>query len=244
METILLFIIVVLLIGDLYFLNRIYKKGKKGIEIALDEKYFELKYNINLLKAISAILIFVIGYLGYSSYKEFTDKIINNFNDTIKSKTIEIQEISKRTDKIKTSVDSLEILKNSLGDIVVSYESKLQDLNHKISIINNSFKYNQRIYVVNDLKFYNANFDSTGLLKIYFKDLKTIFGEQLPIFSKPPLINVQVISVQGLSIFIDVFNVTTTSVEFRSGAGVSYGPDDNNLINGYYKFDIWIASFD
>lgn len=230
METILLFIIVVLLIGDLYFLNRIYKKGKKGIEIALDEKYFELKYNINLLKAISAILIFGIGYFGISSYKEFTDKINNNFNDTIKSKNIEFQKISKK-------VDSLEILINTI-------KSKYQVLDHKISITNNSFKYNPRIYVVSDLKFSNSNFESGVPLKVYFKDLKTIFGEQLPIFSKPPLINVQVISVQGLSIFIDVFNVTTTSVEFRSGAGVSYGPDDNNLINGYYKFDIWIASFD
>lgn len=230
METILLFIIVVLLIGDLYFLNRIYKKGKKGIEIALDEKYFELKYNINLLKAISAILIFGIGYFGISSYKEFTDKINNNFNDTIKSKNIEFQKISKK-------VDSLEILINTI-------KSKYLVLDHKISITNNSFKYNPRIYVVSDLKFSNSNFESGVPLKVYFKDLKTIFGEQLPIFSKPPLINVQVISVQGLSIFIDVFNVTTTSVEFRSGAGVSYGPDDNNLINGYYKFDIWIASFD
>lgn len=230
METILLFIIVVLLIGDLYFLNRIYKKGKKGIEIALDEKYFELKYNINLLKAISAILIFGIGYFGISSYKEFTDKINNNFNDTIKSKNIEFQKISKK-------VDSLEILINTI-------KSKYQVLDHKISITNNSFKYNPRIYVVSDLKFSNSNFESGVPLKVYFKDLKTIFGEQLPIFSRPPLINVQVISVQGLSIFIDVFNVTTTSVEFRSGAGVSYGPDDNNLINGYYKFDIWIASFD
>lgn len=230
METILLFIIVVLLIGDLYFLNRIYKKGKKGIEIALDEKYFELKYNINLLKAISAILIFGIGYFGISSYKEFTDKINNNLNDTIKSKNIEFQKISKK-------VDSLEILINTI-------KSKYQVLDHKISITNNSFKYNPRIYVVSDLKFSNSNFESGVPLKVYFKDLKTIFGEQLPIFSRPPLINVQVISVQGLSIFIDVFNVTTTSVEFRSGAGVSYGPDDNNLINGYYKFDIWIASFD
>ena len=86
-------------------------------------------------------------------------------------------------------------------------------MNQKISVINNSLKYNPRIFVVNDLRFYESNFESGNSLIIYFKDLKTIFSEQLPNFSKPPFIN-----VQGHSIDIDVRKVTNEYVEFNASS--------------------------
>lgn len=238
METILLIIIGILIISDLCFLYKIYRNTKDGKEVAADEKYFELKYNINLLKSIAAILIFVLGYLGYSTYKDFSDKVNKNFDEKIELQNKKHQEISGKTDRLRSSVDSLEILKNSLEVLIDSYESKLKILNDKILLINNSLKYNPRIYVVKNLKFHDSNFYINNPLKIYFKDLTSIFGEKLPNFTKPPLIN-----VQGYSITIDVLDVTTEYVIFASGSTTDYTPN-NKSDDEYYKFDIWMASFD
>lgn len=239
MNTILLFIIGIFLIGDLYFLRRIYKQGKNGKEIFSDEKYYELKFSINLLKAISAILIFVIGFLGYSTIKDFSDNLEKDTNKQIGDQKKEIIKISKNIENIKLSVDSLENLKKNFEDVIKTYESNLKNVNKKISNIKTSLKYNPRIYIVNDLKFYKSNFNRNNLLIIYFKDLLTIFGEHLPDFRKTPYIN-----IQGHNIEINIQKVTNTYVEFISNSHDGFGIKDESKNENYFNFDIWIASFD
>lgn len=239
MNTILLFIICVLLIGDLFFLRKIYKNGVKGDQVLVDEKYFELKYNINLLKSISAILIFVVSFLGYSSYKDFKSEITGDLNESTEKQRNEIETLTMKIDSFKNTLDTLEILRHNLQENISSYDLNMELLNNKVIRINNTLKYNPRIYVVNDLKYLMSYYDKDSPVKVYFKDLVTSFNEKLPDFKRAPLIN-----VEGHSVEIYVVKVTNEYFEITSGSALSSGKNDPNEARGYYTYDIWIASFD
>jgi len=78
---ILLIVIFVLIASDVYFLWKIFKSIGKKKKSLPDEHYFELKYNINLLKAVSAILIFLLGFLGFTTYQDITSIAESNFEE-------------------------------------------------------------------------------------------------------------------------------------------------------------------
>src|SRR5690606_37617796 len=117
MIEILLFIIIILLIGDFFFLRKIYNFSKKRKQIATDEKYFELKYNINLLRAISAILIFTIGFFGYSSYKDLKNKLNSDLEESTVKQNDKILKIGQNIEFLKKDIDSLESLKEELSRV-------------------------------------------------------------------------------------------------------------------------------
>lgn len=226
-------IIIVLLIWDLNILRKIYKESQLGNSTLSDEKYFELKYNINLVKAISAIGIFIIGFLGFSTYDGFKEEITTDLDKSINIQDSHIELINSKINSLNQTLDTLEVYKNNLEKLTISYQKNLQSINKKISSINNAARYNPRIYVVNNLK-YSYKKNENGL-RIYFKDLTTIFGEKLPIFSRKPYIN-----TEGHNIDIEIQEVTKTYVDFSSGSALGYGIDEFDT----YIFDIWIASFD
>lgn len=238
MNTILLFIICILLVGDLFFLRKMYKNGVTGSQVFADEKYFELKYNINLLKSISAILIFVVTFLGYSSYKDFKSEITGDLNSSTEKQRNEIDKLTMKTDSIKNILRTLEILRHNLQENISNYGGNMEKLNNKVISINSTLKYNPRIYVVNDLKYLVSYYDLDQPVKIYFKDLVTSFNEKLPIFNKPPLIN-----LEGHSINISIIKITNEYFEIISGSTTLEGENDKNEARGYYTFDIWLASY-
>lgn len=71
----------VLIISDVYFLYKIFKTARLKKKSLPDERYFELKYNINLLKAVSAILIFLLGFLGFTTYRDITTIVESDFEE-------------------------------------------------------------------------------------------------------------------------------------------------------------------
>lgn len=235
MTTVLLYIICVLLIGDLYFLFRIYKKGIKGNETLSDEKYFELKYNINLLKAISAILIFGIGFLGYSNYMDFKKEMKKDLTDNLTNQNIEIGEIKTRLNKYNETLDSLDVLKNKLLEITKENEKEMKAINRKVLGIKETLKFNPKIYVVTDLKYPYTNIKSYDTVQLNFSSMKTIFGESLPEFNNIPFVN-----IQSHRADIDIMEVTKTSIKFLCN---SYYGDGHENYPDYYYFDLWIASF-
>ena len=113
-------------------------------------------------------------------------------------------------------------------------------LNGKVSDINNTLKYNPRIFVVTDIKYpietINSNFKEDEV-KVYFRDLKTSFNEKLPVFKKAPLVNVEGhrLDLHVLEVINEFFRVSEWSLRM-----------DNEIDKerGYFTFDIWIASFD
>jgi hypothetical protein len=251
MTTVLLFIICILLVWDIVMLRKIYKDGGNGNPTLTDEKYFELKYNINLLKSISAILIFVVGFLGYTSYEKFKSEFSENLNEATKEQRDNLSQVTDKQRKeldlltenislIKTSISELDSLKNRLEQSISDYDSRMTILNSKATKINNTLKYNPRIFVVNDIKYSVSTFrnrkNNSRDLKIFFKDLKSSFNERLPKFKKAPLVN-----VEGLRLTLHVMEITNEYFIVKA-----WSADGDELVydRGYFTFDIWIASFD
>lgn len=232
---ILLIIILVLIASDVFFLWKIFKTiGSKKKSIP-DERYFELKYNINLLKAVSAILIFLFGFLGFTTYKDITKIVESDFE-----KKFEVQQ--RRIDKLDSIVkdyeETVQLLKSEEGKSIENLNdvrSEFRIINQKVSQTQESLKYTPQIFVVKNLKYSQIEGRKTGLgegLKFYFKDFKTIYGESLPKFSSSPLVNLQ---GDGAEFVI----VKKTKEYFEIMLYVSSGNEGNeDLIN----FDVWIVS--
>lgn len=236
MDSILLFIITVLLFWDLYFLKKISKQASNKEELSDHAKYFELKFNINLIKAIAAILLFVIGYFGYSSFQEFTSNITQEFKTKTQKQQQELEVINNRLNQYQISIDSLELMRKQLNNTILSSEHELRRLNKKTQAIKNTLKYNPRIYVVKGLRFTKTSLIKNKPLIIYYDDLKTIHSEKLPNFNSAPLVN-----VQGHSIDIDIIKVTNELVKLGSYSSSIY---PENKKEDFYIFDIWFASFE
>lgn len=226
---VLLLILGVLLIGDLIFLSRILKRIKKVKKTEYDEKYFELKYQINFLKSISAILLLVLGFLGYSNFQELKTKMETDINNSVTSQRKEIERMDSVLNAYKSAFDTLEIYRINLEKLINQNETDLRKIKSKVNEINNTFKYNPRVYIVDNLIYPGGNNNDIDSARFYFKDMETIYGEKLPKFDKIPFV-----VPQGQKIGMDLLEVTTNSI--LVGSGLFYGDGDN------FKFNLWIGS--
>ncbi|QXP72618.1 hypothetical protein H0I31_02645 [Tenacibaculum sp. AHE15PA] len=228
--TILLIIILILLIGDLFYLKKILKLLKKKNKTNIDERYFELKYHLNLLKSISAILLFIFGFIGYSGFNDFKKEMSENFNSSLKTQREKITKMDKTLENYKKSIDSIVEFKNQLNNLIELNDTDLKRINNKVSSINKSFKYNPKIYIVNQLSYP----EGSGEIKFEFSKMKTIHGETLPKFKKPPFI-----TVQGYRAGIDILEITTTYILLNMGVTYEYPGISKKK---YFEFDLWIGS--
>jgi hypothetical protein len=226
---VLLLILGVLLIGDLIFLSRILKGIKKVKKTEYDEKYFELKYQINLLKSISAILLLVLGFLGYSNFQELKTKMEEDINKSIALQRNEIERMDSVLNAYKSAFDTLQIYRNNLDKLINQNETDLRKINNKVNETNNTFKYNPRVYIVDNLVYPGGINNHLDSVRFYFKDMETIHGEKLPKFEKIPFV-----VPQGHKIGIDLLEVTKNSI--LVGSGLFYGDGDD------FKFNLWIGS--
>jgi len=228
--TILLVIILILLVGDLLYLRKILKRLKKKNNTNVDEKYFELKYHLNLLKSISAILLFVFGFIGYSGFNDFKKEMSEDFDNSLKTQREEIIKMDESLKEYEKSIDSLVEFKNQLKNIMELNDTDLKRINNKVSSINNSFKYNPKIYIINGLKYPDSNDE----MKFEFSRMKTIHDEDLPKFTKAPFI-----TVQGYRAGIDILEITTNYVLLDMSVTYDH---PNGLKKNYFEFDLWIGS--
>jgi len=233
---VLLLIICILLIGDLFLLLRIKKAitKKKKNKSDFDEKYFALKYDINLLRSITAIVVTILAFLGYSNFKDFNNEIKNTISQNIKTQTTEIDEINKKLIKYGQTIDSLDKLRNTIYNLMGNSENDLKKINTKITNIDESFKNNPKVYVINKLKYPNPQSNDKSIT-FYFRDMTSIHGEKLPKFKKVPFVN-----IQGYSIGLNILNVTREYITIHSS---SYYGDGNGNYPKNYRFDLWVASY-
>lgn len=228
---ILLLVILVLIASDVFFLWRIFKNIGKRKRSIPDERYFELKYNINLLKAVSAILIFLLGFLGFTTYRDITSIVESDFEERFN----EQQERINQLDSIVSGYEELvETLKSTEGQSI----ENLNDVKREFGIINRrvakaqeSLKYTARIYNVQEIEFSYDRFDDYK--KFYFKNMKTNRNESLPIFNSKPFVTIEVV---GSGPDLRIRRVTKDYVELAHG-----GMEINFEKGNKCKFDLWIA---
>lgn len=234
---ILLIIILVLISSDVFFLWKIFKDIGKRKKSLPDERYFELKYNINLLKAVSAILIFLLGFLGFTTYRDITSIIESDFEERFNQQQERINEL----DSIVSGYEEfVETLKSTEGQSI----ENLNDIKREFGLINNkvaraqqALRYSSRIYVVKNLEFRRDK--DGGMLekktRIYFKNLRTSKNEELPVFEQRPIISIQTIS-NGSTLAITEVTKDYVEIVLNYELASRNGGDPTT-----YKFDIWIA---
>jgi len=233
METLIivfLFIIIIILIWDTSILRRIYQLGKKSEHFLADNQYYELKYSINLLKALATVLIFVFGLIGYTTFKDIKSELENE----VSLQKHEIELISKRLSGYKDSLDSLDNYKNEISQGISKFDNNFSKLNSKVDILNNTLKFSPKIFVVKEQKFPFNIENAPDTVKIEFKDLFTASGERLPKFKHSPIV-----LVQGRSLGLHILSVNNDY--FLLQPGVFYG--DANKASSYL-YDIWIAVYE
>lgn len=234
---ILLIIILVLTASDVYFLWRISRKvGRRKKNKLPDERYFELKYNINLLKAVSAILIFLLGFLGFTTYRDITSIVESDFEEKF-----EVQEEKIRAlDSIVTNYEGLvESLKSEEGKSIENLNDVKREfglINKKVAQTQEALRHTTKIYVISNLLF-NTDKEGIKTQKYWFNKLETVYGENLPKFEKPPLIITQ--SRDGISLIVK--EITNEYVELKASqeTRMLYYTELENKPNHY--FEMWIA---
>jgi len=199
---ILLIVIFILIVSDVYFLWKIFKSIGKKKKSLPDERYFELKYNINLLKAVSAILIFLLGFLGITTYQDITSIPESDFEEKF---SVQDEKIKTLDSIVKNYEGLVESLKSEEGKSIENLNDVKREfglINQKINSTQNALKYTPQIFIIRNIP---VEPDKERVTQtIYFNKLRTIDGKKLPNFKKPPIIN-----IQGLNVVSVVDEITS-----------------------------------
>jgi prefoldin subunit 5 len=233
----LLVVIIILLIWDTYFLKRLLTKHKTGSQVVDLEKYYELKYNINLIKSLATIFIFILGFLGYNSYNSLKGKIedevaseIELYKKEINKHKDEISQIEDSLNYLNESLDKLRNFKNDISEDIMTVRQQVSELNNRVNQTKDAFKTSPKIYVV---KNYTFPYDLKNQPKSYhikFNELKTFKGEKIKSFKTPPA--VFTVSDEGE---FKIMEITNTGFVMKMV--------DIYDIQSKYNLDIWIASY-
>lgn len=208
-------IITLLVLGATIWNILLFSKIKKKLEVNENienkENYFELKYKIQLITTIFSIVLFTISFFGYNS--------INSFNQELDNK------INLKVNSYKSTFDSLNSRKNSLITTVNYLDSIITQTNFKVDKLLSKNILKPDIFIVR-----NISVEGNPKHQVfYFKNMKTITNEKLPVFKIPPTIN---ISAPNGSVPI-VNKITNDYIEF---GGLMFG--GNNI-----PVDLWIVDY-
>ncbi|MCK5763920.1 MAG: hypothetical protein KAH05_07365 [Clostridiales bacterium] len=160
----------------------LFRKIKSHIEVKnkIEEKnlYFDLKYRLQFIMTIAAIVVAMITFFGYN---QFT-KIENDFEELINSKF----------EQYNDNYDELAETNLSMNKLIEDSEKRIKDIGAKINIISQDVLYGN-LFIVENL-FLNLKDFKLGKeiiqKKYYYKDLLTNNQNTLPKFNKAPSINI------------------------------------------------------
>lgn len=233
---ILLIIILVLIASDVFFLWKISKSIGSKKKYIPDERYFELKYSINLLKAVSAILISLLGFLGFTTYQDITKIVEGDFEEKFVTQQEKIDNLDSIVKNYEETVAQLKSVEGKSIENLSDIKREFGIINNKVAKTQDALEYVPRIFVAKNL-IYDESKASREMgkgVKFFYKELKTIYGESLPNFNIPPLITIY---GEGANFVIN----ESTNEYFDLSLFVSSGKPGEN---GKYKFGIWIVSLD
>lgn len=190
-----------------------------------DAKYFELKYRLEYLKGIGAIIISVLVFVGYNSFRSIRDNLKDDYEQKILSTTKKFNdqidehqnqlkqiksEINNSTDEIDLNKKEVEHIRTKLSsskESVTGFQNALSKLEEQLSKMASKEILRQRLYIVKDLEYTKVT--DWIYVKYNFADYKTISGEKLPGFIEPPI----VIPFTNTGLIFTLRNIDKTSFE-------------------------------
>jgi len=205
---ILLVMLVAVSLWNFFSLNRLKRLANRDESPTADAKYYELKYNIQFLVGMSAVLIAVVGILGYKTMGDVKNDLSADAKISVDSMKVKLKSISDELESKEANAVELNnrmIQMASNAKEVEQAISKVKSLEAKIKGINDKNILKQNYYIVPSIS-YSVKEPQK---KFYFKDLPTNTGDRLPEFRTPPL----VFATQDLHHSVQIFNITTESFE-------------------------------
>jgi len=229
METILILVFIAffvmiafLIMLDIKTLNNVIKLKINEPELKInDEKYYELKFRIQLLTVVSSIIIAIGGFIGYTSIKEIKDAV---------SSDVEIY---------KSKLMDYDSMINGYDTTFIYYAKKIEKVDRDFLKLLNEYRLSYKSYVVGGIKVPEE--PSTDKLKpdskpyrLYFNQLETKEGTALPSFKEPPFLAIQ---GNGIGVIM-IENITKDYFEY----GAMRLEDVNTKINARFEsFDLLIV---
>lgn len=220
MENVIIFVAVPILVLICYLifinqrvLNKVvtYKRDEQKLKIN-DERYYELNNKIQLIIVISSIILLLGGFFGYNTISTIKSEInneIGNYRETISSYDSIIT-------KYNNLILELESERGNLSGVLQSSISETNRLQKELAQLQSDYSFNVRTYIVTNIKFELKKDVITGKkekTRVYFKDLKTSKGENLPKFTSPPYLNIQNL---GFAFAVMIKEVTTEYFEYET----------------------------
>jgi hypothetical protein len=210
---------------------RQFKNNYKHASSLTDEKYYELKSRQEYIISSLAVILGIIGFLGFSS---ITD-IKNEMTRQLEAEKHKLEELDSHAKQNYIGLDSM---RSSYGDSVKEALHLVSALKNRVSQISTKDIVRQNIYIIDPLimgKFPIDKTDPNHMFRVvHFKDLATISGQKLPTFNMPP--SLIAFSTTHASLLIK--DVTKESFEV---ALENYYPADKNDNGDTTKFSIWIS---
>ncbi len=193
-----------------------------------DEKYFDLKSRQEYIVSISAVVFALFTFLGYTSLTEIKKDMETRFiSEQKKLDSLNEEAINKYL--------GLELRGNSYKDSVVNALKLVSKLKDKIKSILNKDVIKQDIYIVDPLVMGSLPKDKDDFRTVSFKDLETISGEKLPLFTTPP----SIVCFSTTYSWLLVTDVTAKSFKIRPDYFTSATDLEKN--GDHVKFSIWIS---
>lgn len=215
---------ILILICYLIFINQrilnkvvTYKRDEQKLNIN-DERYYELNNKIQLIIVISSIILLIGGFFGYNTISTIKSEInneIGNYRETILSYDSIITNYNKLILELESERENLsKVLQNSI--------SETNRIQKELTQLQADYSFNVRTYIVTNIKIEEKKIAGTEeyeKVRVYFKDLKTTKGENLPKFNNPPYLSIQNL---GFAFAVMIKKVTNEYFEYEVNEIRSY----------------------
>lgn len=217
----------------LFSLRNIMKYAKNSSSIPADERYYELKLRMQILIVTIILAGSAITFIGWNTQ----ENIIKTVREEI------LNEVSNDVGKVKMSAKQIEDKINSFDVFIVDQTGKIQNLvsnskNLQLSYFQldelvkskiQNLKTLLNVYIVTGIK---LNLDSKPL-KLFFKDLKPINAQNLPVFKNAPIISIQ--TDNGLGVDVNEINKDYLIIAPNHGLYNSDAPVNGNVTIWFIK---------
>ncbi len=187
-----------------------------------DKKYWELKYKMQFMLTVFTVIVFAATFLGITTLSNVKSDVRKEFQtsldslsgkiDTVKNKlayyTDEATYQFERMDSIGRILQLLGIKQKEVSTFISGTYKSANELDGRVKELMKNDQIRQNMYIVDNVQYKMPN-DYAMYQKVYFKDLKTVNGNSLPNFIKPPY--VIGLSSEGSDLLLA--NVTNDSLE-------------------------------
>lgn len=245
---VILLILAILLIISIVWNFFTWSSIKKSLSSNLpltDTRYFELKSRNDFMTAAFTFITGTIVFLGYNSLDNIQLNLKKDITDSLNTPLKAITDLSKKVEDAKNDIERIQKANKFIDEFSkknVYTQSELQEkydklkvnssnLEQKLQAIGQKDLLKQQIYIVAGLDFTLQHWhEGLNPTKYFYKDMKSVSGESLPTFNKPPIV-FPITNDNGAELFS--FENTKESIQIGSRSFESkFGP--------YIKFNLLI----